>query len=418
MPTHRDLSSILGISRGTVARAYDEARRLGLLDIGIGQGTFVSQEQRALALTPSTGEIEFSMAYPLYELDPDPATALHQLAKDPDRGRLLRYPPAGGPVERRSAGALWCAACGVEVEANDILETAGAQHAIHVWLLAAFQPGDTLLTGRFTYRMAVAAAETLGVQVRGVDMDAEGILPDALDQEAQRTKATGLFVMPTVQNPTTGVLSEGRRHELLDVVRRRGLQVLEDDTYAPFLPSRPTALKELCPERVTYVASFSKSVAGGLRVAYAVPPKILHAAFASGVATSVWSPSSLSAELAARWIVDGTATTVVDAKRREAASRLDLLRERLAPQVPELETGAYFAWLTLPPPWTASGFTLEARQQGVLVMPATSFFVGDERPPESLRISLGCSTRHEVERGLAILEALLRRTAQPLKHIV
>lgn len=418
MPTHRELSTALGISRGTVARAYDEARRAGLLHIGIGQGSFVSHDQRVLARAPPAGEVDFGMAYPLYELDPDPGVVFTALARDPRRGELLRYPSPGGPPEHRAAGALWCAEIGVEVEADDVVVTAGAQHAIHVWLLSAFRAGETLLAGELTYRMAVAAAETLGIEVRGVTLDDEGIVPGELDRAARETGARGLYVMPTLQNPTMVLQSEARRRELAEIVRARGLDVLEDDTYGPFLEARPPALKSLLPERVTYVASLSKSVAGGLRVAYAVPPRTLSAAFSSALNVSIWSASNVTTEIASRWIRDGTAASVMAAKRREAAARLATFEERLGPLAEDLTTGAYLAWVRLAPPATAAGVALEARRRGVLVMPAEAFYVGGGAPPEAVRISLGSATREEVSRGLDVLVELLAQPDHPLGPIV
>ncbi len=418
MPTHRELSAALGISRGTVARAYDEARRVGLLDIGIGQGTFVSHGLPVQVRTPPTGVIELGMAYPLYELDPDPGPVLAALAEDPRRRELLRYPFPAGPADQLAAGALWCSEHGVGAEGGDIVVTAGAQNAIHVWLLSAFRPGDTLLTGELTYRMTVTTAEALGMRVRGVAMDVEGLLPEALDREAGRSGARGLFTMPTLQNPTAGVASEERRRELIEVIRARGLQVFEDDTYSPFQVPRPVALKELSPERVTYVASLSKTIAGGLRIAYAVPPRKLFTAFSSALNASIWSTSSLTAEIASRWIHDGTAAAVMNAKRREAGKRLAALSERLGPHVPELAVGAYFAWLALPPPLTAASLTLEARRRGVSVMPAEAFFVGEGPPPEAIRVALGCATRDEIDRGLSVLEELLARPGSALGPIV
>ena len=422
LPTHRRLASRLGIARGTVARAYDEAQRLGLVNSGIGQGTFVAhalEVEVRRESEPDSGEIDFGMGYPIYELDPDPGPALAALAADPARATLLRYPAPEGLEAHRVAGAAWCARLGVETPAEGVVVTAGGQHAIHVWLLAALEPGDTLLTGELTYSMATVAAQGVGVEVVGVAMDEQGLLPEAVAEAAAATGARGLYVMPTLQNPTAGVLSQERRRQLVEVVRAHQLRVFEDDIHGPFHPDpMPVPLKTLAPDRVTYVASLSKTVSGGLRVAFAVPPPAARPNLFSALVASIWSPPPLTAEIARRWIEDGAAEQAVAAKRREAAHRLELLRRRLEPLVPALSTGAYYAWVELPAPWTAARFALAARRQGVVVMPAEAFYVGSDSPPEAIRIAMGAVTRGQVEHGLERLAELLERPEQPMTPIV
>ena len=420
LPTHRELATSLGLSRGTVARAYEEAQRLGLIQSGIGQGTYVSHDSVVQARRePDSGEIDLGMGFPLYELDPDPAAALSDLAADAARMTLLRYPSPEGRAEHRAAGSRWCAQMGLEAAADEVVVTAGGQHAIHLWLLSALRRGDTLLTGELTYRMTATAAQMLGIEVRGVAIDDQGLLPGSLDAVAAETGARGLYAMPTFRNPTAGTCSEDRRRQLAEVIRARRLRVLEDDIHGPFHPPpRPVTLKALCPDQVTYVASLSKIVAGGLRVAFAVPPAAEKPNLFSALIASIWSPPPLTAEIACRWIDDGTAAAVMRAKQREAEIRLELLRRRLGPLVSNVRTGAYFAWLELPEPWTATRFALAARHAGVTVMPAEAFFIGDGAPPEAVRIAMGAVTREQVERGLSILAKVLERVDGPLVPIV
>lgn len=409
LPTHRELSTRLEISRGTVARAYDEAQRLGLLRSGIGQGTFVADAYVVRAQQEATdGLIDFGLGFPLYELDPDPAPVLRELAQDAERFELLQYPPPGGWPRQRRAATRWCAELGVRCDGDEIFVTLGAQHAAHLWFLAVLRPGDTLLCAELTYRMIISAAQGLEIRVRGVAMDDEGILPDALEAAVHETAARGLYIMPTIQNPTSGVLSPARRRALLEVAERHNLHILEDDIHGLFHPApRPTPLKHMRPERVTYVASLSKIVAGGLRVAYAVPPEGHRPAYRSALLTSMYAAPSLTTEVVSRWIEDGTARRVVQAKTQEAAWRRQRVHEVLGPWVPRMRSGAYYAWIDLPAPWTAVRFVLEARRRDVSVMPAEPFYVGDGQAPEAIRVSMGAVSRQQLERGLGVLRELL-----------
>lgn len=420
LPTHRQLSTELGISRGTVARAYEEANRLGLLKIGIGQGTFVADAYGVRARQrQEDGLIELGLGFPIYELDPDPAQVLNDLARDPHRGDLLHYPAPGGDPAHRAAGAEWCGALGVECSEEDVLVTVGGQNAAHLWLQAVMKPGDTLLCGELTYRLVISAAESMGIQPHGVALDEEGLIPEALDEAARETRARGLYVMPTFQNPTTGVLSMERRRELLAIVAHHNMQVLEDDIHGLFHPKpRPTPLKAMAPDRVTYTASLSKVLAGGLRVGYAVPPPSRRAAFRSAVLSMLYSPPPLTAEIATRWIQDGTAAATLQRKVAEAEWRRTQVHKVLGPYVPEIRSNAYFAWMSLPDSWRAMRFAMEARRRQVSVMPAEPFYVGLDQAPEAIRISLGLVNRAQLNAGLEILEDLLKHPTSAQDFIV
>lgn len=420
LPTHRELSGALGISRGTVARAYDEAQRLGLLRSGIGQGTFVADAYVVRARQdPESGLIELGLGFPLYELDPDPAPVLQAIAQDPQRFRLLQYPPPGGLPYQRRAATRWCSELGVRSEGEGIFVTQGAQHAAHIWFQSMLRPGDTLLCADLTYRLVISAAEARELRVRGVAMDDEGILPDALEEAAIETAARGLYIMPTIQNPTSGVLSVQRRRDILKVAERHDLQVLEDDIHGLYHPTpRPQPLREVCPHRVTYVASLSKTLAGGLRVAFAIPPADQRPGFRSALLTSTYSAPLLTTEVVARWIEDGTARETVAAKVKEAGRRLRRCHEVLEPLVPSMRSGAYFAWIQLPKPWTAMRFAMEARRRQISVMPAEPFYVGQGQAPEAIRVSMGTVTREQLERGLEVLSELLRHPVDAQTFIV
>ena len=408
LPTHRQLAAALDLARGTVARAYDEAARLGLVESGVGQGTFVSHSLEVQARHEAEAtEIDFGIGYPIHEVEPDPAPVLQSLAGDRQRFDVLRYPQPEGRREHRAAGARWCRRFGVEVDDDDVLLALGGQHAIYTWLAATFERGQTLLVGEYTYRMAATAAQSLGIVVRGVAMDGEGLRIDALREAIDETGARGLYVMPTVQNPTGVTMSRARREALAEVVREHRLRVLEDDIHGPLADDPPPPLKTLEPTQVTYLASLSKSVAGGLRIAYVAPPRHDRPRLLTSVVASVWSPPPLTAEIARRWIDDGTAERVVEAKRREAAVRIDLLRRHLEPTDARLWLGGYYGWLEMPPDWSASTFARAARRRDVIVIPAEVFYVGAGRPMEAVRVAVGGTSRARVEEGARRLAEIL-----------
>jgi len=177
-------------------------------------------------------------------------------------------------------------------------------------------------------------------------------------------------------------------------------------------PDAPPTLQSVAPERTFYVASTSKLIAGGLRVAHIACPPALVERLAFAVAASVWSMPALMAEIASRWITDGTATRTVEARRTEAAARQQLAREILPPGSFLPTDRSYFLWLELPAPWTGDEFVAAAREAGVGIVAGRAFATGKEAGRRAVRVSLSAPhDRADVERGLHIIAGLLRSGA-------
>jgi len=414
LPTHRDLAAQLDLTVGTISRAYAEAERRGLVRGEVGRGTFVCDPDRhgdlpAGAAAPG-GLVDLALNLSLAADDPDLAGALRQLLKQPDLAALLSYPPQTDSLRYRQAGADWIGRHGLPVTPDQIVITAGAQHAITMALSTLCRPGQSVLTEALTYPGLKTAAELLGLTLLPVAMDAEGLLPDALDRTASRSSARVLYCMPTLHNPTTATMSPRRREEVAAVVRRHDLQVIEDDVHG-LLAGEPAApLAAHVPEAAVYIASTSKLLAGGLRVAFLAAPPALIERLRFSVSASLWALPALNVEVAARWIADGTADAVTERKRAEAAARQDLARRLLPVGHIRSAPRSYFLWLELPRPWRADRFVRAARAEGVAVAPAEAFAVDPAAAPAAVRVSLSATReRADLAEGLRALAGMIER---------
>ena len=419
LPTHRDLAEQLGLTVGTVTRAYAEAERRGLARGEVGRGTFVCDP--AERRRPEAGDhlIDLSLNLPLYAEDPDLAGALRRLQKRRDLSSLLSYQPFAGDQRHRQAGADWIARHGLDAAPDHVLVTGGAQHAITVALAALARAGDTVLTEELTYPGLKTAASLLGLRTAPVAMDDEGLRPDDLERAAKATGARVLYCMPTLHNPTTTTMTAARRRAVAEVARRRDLVVIEDDVHGLLAEDAPAPLATLAPERTIYIASTSKVLAGGLRVAYVAAPGDLMEALAFAVAASLWALPALSLEVAAGWIADGTADRVTERKRREAAARQALAHDILPAGRYRTAGRSYFLWLELPPPWRADRFVRAARDRGVVVSSAEAFTAGEGDPRAAVRVSLSApGDRAEVADGLRALADVLEHGPSPAAAIV
>lgn len=278
--------------------------------------------------------------------------------------------------------------------------------------------GDTVLTEALTYPGVKRLAEWLHLRLEGVAMDAEGLRPDAL-AAACRRKDGGklLYTMPTLQNPTGAVMSEERRRQIASVVKEHGLTVLEDDAYGRLLETPPRPLAAFAPEQTYFVAGTAKVLAPGLRIAYLAAPTPRVEKLAHGIWMSNVMATPVTAEVAARWIEDGTAEKVVELRRHEARARWKLVRSILGIRGGR-EVGMHF-WLPLPAGWRAEAFAAQAHRAGVSVMPAETFAVGPAAAPAGVRVCLGPPrTRDALEQGLRRLAAALETGPAPLPAIV
>ena len=419
LPTHRDLAYRLGVTVGTVSRAYAEAERRGLVAGEVGRGTFVRGGGDAvggfdasLVIPEATppGMIDMGLNVPAWTVAaPHLGRTLAELARINDLSPLVRYEPDAGRPSHRAAAARWVASIGLEVAPERIVVTCGAQHGMLIALMALARPGDVLLTEELTFPGMTALASQLHLRPQGISVDAEGIVPDAFDAACRATGGKVLYCIPTHQNPTTATMSEERRRAVIAVARRHGVTIIEDDIYGFFPETRPIPMAAMAPEQVFFVTSTAKCMAPGLRIGYAIPPDRLIDRVAANIRVTTWFAPSLGAEIAARWIMDGTAERLLAWQRKELAERHALARRILPEGLTVSQPSSLHLWLTLPEPWRGEAFAAELRQRGVLATSAETFAVGRGHPPHAMRLCLcGVADRRQVERGLEIVAETLR----------
>jgi len=414
LPTHRDLAERLGVTVGTVSRAYAEAARRGLVSGEVGRGTFV----RARAVpaggsgSPGRGLLDLSQNHPPPESPAFRAaleSTLLSLARQADLGPLLDYPSDGGNDPDREAGAAWIARSGLPASPERVLVCAGSQHGLTTVLATLLQPGDLLLTEALTYPGLKAVAGLLHLRLQGLALDAHGLRPDAFEDACRAGAARALYTIPTIQNPTTSVMPVERRREIAEIARAHGVAVVEDDIHALLPPERPLPVAAFAPEASYYLMSTSKTLVPGLRIAYVFAPEGMVGRLAASLRASAWAAPPLLAALASFWIHDGTADAILAERRREAAARQALFREHLGATDHAAHPFGYYAWLRLPEPWRADAFAAELRARGVLVSPPEAFAVGRSAVPHAVRLCLGSPrSREELGRGLAAVAETLR----------
>jgi DNA-binding transcriptional MocR family regulator len=415
LPTHRDLAYRLGVTVGTITRAYAEAERRGLIKGEVGRGTYVRAGPRSTPMVMSEPQIggaliDLSMNFPVRaDADSLLAQGLRDVIARGGAGALLDYQPHRGHPAHRAAGAAWVRRHGLEVSPEQIIITTGGQHAMAVVLGTLAGPGDVVLTEALTYPGMKALADLFRMELVGLALDSQGVLPDAFEKACRAGRAKALFCMPSLQNPTGAHMPVERRREIAAIARRHGVAIVEDDIYGFLVEDGPAPLVTHAPEIGFYLASLSKAVAPGLRIGYAaVPPDFVQRVATSVRATTIMASPPMAA-LASQWIGDGTGDRLAAHYRSEAIARQPIAQEILRGLPYAAHHAGFHCWVTLPDHWSPMYFAAEARQRGVVVSPAEAFAVGN-RAPRSIRICLAAArSRDELRRGLGILADLAQQ---------
>ena len=416
LPTQRDLAYDLGISLNTVSRAYAEATERGFLHGEVGRGTFVRTAGPLPALTspagmtrPVEGPVDFTLNLPAAGRSAAAlAATLGSLGASETLASYLDYQTAGDQDRHARAAAAWIGQLGLEASSDEVVLTTGAQHGLMVAMLALMRPGDVLLAEATTYAPVKAMARHLELKLHAVAMDEGGLAPEALDAACRTTASKTLYCLPTLHTPTTITMTADRRGEIAAVARKHDLSIIEDDVFGFLPPERPPPLACFAPERTLFVTSVSKCLAPGLRVGYLRAPDDYRQPLRAAVNLTCWMPPPLMAEIASRWIEEGTARRLNGFQRQEARARQSVARHILRNHDFRADPFGLHLWLPLPSHWRADAFRVAAERRGVKVLPADAFAVKPAEVPQAVRLCLSHeATRERVTEGLSVIAELL-----------
>ncbi|SCY79512.1 PLP-dependent aminotransferase family protein [Microvirga guangxiensis] len=424
LPPQRLLAKELGVDLTTVTRAFNEARRMGLIEANTGRGSFVSGKMRRPEIIASSEApiVDLSMNMP-----PQPEEAKLQeriqdgiasVLSSPQGLLHLHYQESVGARPDRIAAAQWLLPRLGETAIDRIVVTGGAQTALYAIVRILAQPGEAICVPGLTYPGLRAIAEQLKVRLVPVAMDEEGLVPAALEELCQREALRAVYCVPTIHNPTTFTMSHKRREMVAEVALRNGIAIVEDDAYGVLPAQAPMPIAALAPEITWHIATLSKCVTPALRTAYVVTPGLSDTLrLAAEIRAMALMMPPLMSALASKWIIDGTLDAITTAIRRESAVRQSIARRILQGLEFQANPEGHHIWLTLPERWRRADLNIHARQSGLALVPSEAFAVGPA--PDAIRLSLGAAQSHAVlERGLKVLATVLSHGPSTLSSIV
>ena len=412
LPPQRNLARRLGVTTGTISRAYAILERQGLATARVGDGTYVRSAEHVPASESADHQQPIDLAHNVAMVGDESAalqTAFQSLATDPELMRqVLSYQSETGLRRHREAGAQWLRRFGTSGQWNRVMVTHGAQHGLACVLRTVARPGDAVLTESLSYPGLQALARSMRLQLIGIETDEHGMVPEALERAAKTFDTKFVYCAPTLHNPTGATMPMERREAVAAVMRTHGLFIIEDCVHAAMQAHPLPALSTWLPEQSFLLSSFSKVLAPGLRVGYVEAAPAWLSKFAASMRADSWMVAPLLPEIATRWLESGTMEGLIAQQRQMTTQRLE--RARAVLQGLDFKTDPDFPliWLPLPEPWRAGQFAAALRQAGVLVRTADHFAVGRSPAPHAIRISLNApASAEQLEGGLQILKALI-----------
>ncbi|MGP8703917.1 aminotransferase-like domain-containing protein, partial [Pseudomonas aeruginosa] len=421
LPPHRELASRLNVNITTITRTMSMLQEANLVDTRPGRGTVVCTPPPDLRLrgaqfqpasTTIAGLIDLSINRPATDAyNHVLASILPELPSDPRFSSMKDYHLSEGPVWAREAAASWLRSMGVSASAPQIVICEGAQHGLSLVLRAITKPGETILADEVTYQGISSLCRTLGLNIVGVGSDARGMLPSALEQACAEHSARLVFIVSSIHCPTAVTLDEERGDELLKIIRKHDLLLLEDDVYRPISDEAQRPLVCRYPEHTIYVSSMSKCIAPGLRIGFILTPPSLIVDIIDSIRVNCWSISPLSALIATCLIESGRARDLVIVQREELRARQALLRTHLTGLKFNSSATAPHAWLQLPDHWSGEAFCQACLDNGIIILPGSAFSLSHEREPNAVRINLSAApSREKLEHALGVIARLIRQT--------
>ena len=407
LPTVRDLAWRIGVTPGTVARAYQIATQEGLVEAAVGRGTFVATRSRRLGpteplynqpLTDPNGAGVIDLRSPhLPDVGQTSALARAMFKAAEAVGRhYLEYPGLRRDRYCREAALEWFSCCRLgPIDADDLVLSHGGQNGINIVLQCCLR-GDrpVVLAEELAYPGFRHAARLNRAELVPIKLDDEGMVPEALDAACRRHGGQVVCITTEAQNPTTARMGLQRRAEIVAVARAHDLQILEDDCYTAPSSGLPS-LRELAPERCWHVSSLSKTISAGMRFGVVVCPVGMGEAGRLAAQHSYFGLARPVTDIITELLRSGEAMALRQSAQEVMTRRQQIALETLAGHDVAWQPGLSFLWLRLPVGWRASTFTRMAEAEGILLRSADEYALVDGHAPSAVRIAIAGGVNEE-----------------------
>jgi DNA-binding transcriptional MocR family regulator len=299
---------------------------------------------------------------------------------------------------------------GISASSDDVVVTTGSQQALDLVAKLFIDPGDVILAEAPSYVGAIGVFRSYQATMVHLETDADGLIPEALAEGIRRIRADGrtikfLYTIPNFHNPAGVTLSAERRPEIVRICAEAGVLILEDNPYGllHFDEPVPDALRSLNPDGIIYLGSFSKTLAPGFRVGWALAPHAIREKLVLAAEAAILCPSSFSQLVISQYLATADWKAQINEFRGVYRDRRDAMLDALGEHLPDLSwnvpNGGFYIWVTLPDDLDSKAMLPRAVTELVAYTPGTAFFAdGNGRhnmrlsfcypPPEAIRLGI------------------------------
>jgi len=332
----------------------------------------------------------------------------------------LQYGSGQGHPKLREQICEMMALEGIRAHPEDVVVTTGSQQALDLISRIFIDPGDVVLVEAPSYVGALGTFHQYQASVVHVAMDDDGLIPDALRDAIKTTRTAGrkikfLYLIPNYQNPTGVSLPADRRTEILDICREEEIFVVEDNPYGLLGFDRPSlnAMRAEDSENVIYLGSFSKTIASGLRVGWALVPPSLKDKLVIASESSVLCPSNFTQLTISSYLANQPWRDQIASFCEIYKVRRDAMLQALEEHFPASATwtkpgGGFYVWVTLPPEIDTKLLVPKAIVAKVAYVPGSAFYA-DGLGSRQMRLSFCHPTPERIHQGVAALGAVIKQ---------
>ena len=309
---------------------------------------------------------------------------------------------------------------GIRANPDDIIVTTGSQQALDLISRIFIDPGDVVLVEAPSYVGALGTFHQYEAQVIHVELDEQGLVPQALRDVITTVRGAGkkikfLYLIPNYQNPTGALLPADRRTEILEICRDAGIFVVEDNPYGllGFDRPSPNAMRAQDSENVIYLGTFSKTIAPGLRVGWALVPPSLKEKLVIASESSILCPSNFTQLTISRYLADQPWRDQIASFCDLYKVRRDAMLESLDKYFPASATwtkpgGGFYVWVNLPPEIDTKLMVPKAIVAKVAYVPGTAFYA-DGYGTWAMRLSFCHPTPERIRDGIKALGGVVKQ---------
>ena len=297
----------------------------------------------------------------------------------------------------------------IQANPDDVVITCGSQQALDLVTRIFIDPGDVILCEAPSYVGALGTFNAYQARIHHVEMDEDGLVPDALREAVLALRGAGhrvkfLYTIPNFNNPTGITQPVERRRAVLAVARELGVLVVEDNPYGLLaIEGGPIdAMRSMDPE-VLYLGSFSKTFAPGFRVGWVLAPHAVRERLTIAQEAAVLSPPVFSQFAIATYLEHFDWRGQIDSFRGMYKARRDAMLDGLAAHMPPGTTwttpnGGFFVWVTLPEGLDSQALLPRAVNERVAYVPGTAFYA-DGFGSRNMRLSFCFPTPERIYEG-------------------